>query len=94
MLCRVSDEMYADEVEYEDPKTALGDLTLYELMGQDFDVYLKRNNKFGFDIEIDSMDGEYQITEQAIHPAAVESMADFCRRFVAFYDKSVDAKGL
>ena len=66
----------------------MNEVTLYDLMAEDLDVYVKKNKGFGFDLEIDDENGEPLIREEGIHPAAVDSFADFCRSFLAFYDKT------
>lgn len=60
------------------------DLTLDDLMGTDFNVWLSCNKQFGYNIYLESEDGE--INEQGIHPYAIESLATFCRNFLHDYD--------
>ena len=66
----------------------LNDITLYELMAEDFDIWVTRNKKFGFNIEIDDENGNSVINESGIHPCATDSFADFCRRYLSAYDKA------
>lgn len=61
-------------------------VTLYELMAEDMDIWITKNKKFGFDLQIDNKEGEAIVDEQGIHPFAMESYADMCRRFLHFYD--------
>lgn len=65
----------------------LNDVSLYDLMAQDLDVWVTKNKKFGFDLQIDNEEGETIVDEKGIHPGAMESYADMCRRFLNFYDK-------
>ncbi len=58
-------------------------------MSEDLDVWVSRDN-FGFKIEIDDEDGNSLVAESAIHPCAAESFADFCRRYLASYDKHIE----
>jgi hypothetical protein len=61
-------------------------LTIEDIGGSDCEVWLKKNDRFGFDLEIESEDlGAY--IHKGLHPFAAESMADFCRRFLQCYDK-------
>jgi len=64
-------------------------ITLYELMSQDLDVWVSRSNKLGFKIEIDGEDGQPIVCDEPIHPYAAESFADFCRSYLASYDKVI-----
>lgn len=61
-------------------------ITLSELMSEDFDVWITMNKRFGFDLQIDDENGDTIIDEKGIHPLAMDSYADMCRRFLYFYD--------
>lgn len=63
------------------------EITLSELMGEEFDVWVTRNKSFGFDLQIDDENGQTVVDEKGVHPYAMESYADMCRRFLHFYDK-------
>lgn len=63
-------------------------VSLYDLMAEDLDVWVNRNSKFGFDIQIDDENGKTIVDEKGVHPCAADSFADFCRRYLAFYDKA------
>jgi uncharacterized membrane protein YfhO len=69
---------------------SLCDLTLSELMGIDHSIWFKRNNKFGFDVEIDNDESQTMYKESGVHPYAVESLATFCRRFINQYDAMIN----
>ncbi len=66
----------------------MNDVTLYDLMAEDLDVWVSKNKCFGFDLEIDDENGEPLVREAGIHPCAADSFADFCRRYLACYDKA------
>lgn len=63
------------------------EITLCDLMAEDLDVWITNNKKFGFDLQIDDENGQTIVDEKGIHPFAMESYADMCRRFLYFYDK-------
>lgn len=65
----------------------LSDVTLYDLMAEDLSVWVSQNKSFGFDIEIENDEGQTLVDEKGVHPFAMESYADMCRRFLYFYDK-------
>lgn len=65
----------------------MNNITLYELMSEDLDVWICKNKTFGFDLQIENEKGEKIVDEEAVHPYAMESYADMCRRFLHFYDK-------
>ena len=64
------------------------DVTLYDLMADDIDVWVTKNKNFGFDLRIDNEQGQTIVDEDGIHPYAMESYADMCRRFLNFYDQA------
>ena len=66
---------------------SLNDVTLYDLMAEDLDVWLGKNKEFGFVLQIDDENGEELVDEKQIHPAAAETFADFCRRYLHSYDR-------
>lgn len=67
------------------------DINLYDLMSDDMTVWIKRNEKFGFDLEIEDYDGHIMVNEEGIHKYAMESFAALCRRFVYRYDRLAEA---
>lgn len=66
----------------------LNDITLYDLMAEDLDIWVTRHKQFGFNLEIDDDNGEPLIREQGVHTCATDSFADFCRRYLSAYDKA------
>ncbi len=63
-------------------------VTLYDLMAEDFSVWIKHNPKFGFDLHIEGDDPTETIEISGVHSDAMESFSEFCRRFLYFYDKA------
>jgi uncharacterized membrane protein YfhO len=76
---------FQDEIEMK-----LKDLNMYELMGIDHDVHIKRNDKFGFDLEIINDEEKIAYEHKGLHPIAVESLASFCRGFLHSYSHVLD----
>lgn len=69
-------------------KKTINDITLYDLMAEDFCVWVGKNNKFGYDLHIEGYENDSpEVEEEGIHPCAIDSMADFCNRFLSFYNK-------
>lgn len=97
MLCRITDEKVhnpweegddiANEMELRDPLS----LTIDEIMADDFFPYVCKNKSWGFDLIIDN-DNNIEMKESPIHSSAIESMADFCRRFLKSYDQTIKNK--
>lgn len=67
-----------------------GDITLYDLMAEDLDVWVSKNSKFGFNLEINGEDGEPLVEESGIHPFAADSFAHFCRRYLSCYNRAAE----
>lgn len=66
------------------------DISLYDLMGEDHDIWIQKNSKFGFNLEIDNEDSQTIIKEEMINPHAIESFALFCKRFLSSYERFCD----
>lgn len=66
----------------------MNDVTLYDLMAEDLDVWVSLNKKFGFDLQIDNENGEPIVDIKGVHPIAADSFADFCRRYLVSYDRA------
>ena len=69
-----------------DKMKTIDNITLYDLMAEDLYVWITRNKKFGFDIEIENEAGEILLDDKGVHPCAADSFADFCRRYLHCYD--------
>jgi hypothetical protein len=84
-------DSYMDE-DYQDDNMAksLCDLSIYELGSIDHYVILRRNKKFGFDLEIENEEDQTSYEEKGLHPYALDSIALFCRRFLTSYDNIMD----
>lgn len=65
----------------------INEITLYDLMAEDLTIWIQRNKKFGFDLQIEGDDPTERIEINGVHSFAMESFSDFCRRFLYFYDK-------
>lgn len=95
MKCRITDEQVynpweGDGEEDDQPRCPLT-LTIDELMGEDHYPYIVKNKNWGFDFTVEG-EGPEEMEATKIHPAAMESMADFCRKFLHFYDKAVSSE--
>jgi hypothetical protein len=63
-------------------------ITLEDLMAEDIDVWVKKSKSFGFDLHMESSEGNISYEMEGVHPYAMASFADFCRRFLHFYDSA------
>lgn len=64
------------------------EITLYDLMAEDLDVWIVKGKGFGFNLQIDDENGDILMDESDVHPNAAWSLADFCRRYLSVYDKA------
>ena len=53
---------------------SLNDITLYDLMAEDMDVWIAKNKDFGFLLQIDDENGDALIDERCIHPGAARGI--------------------
>lgn len=61
-------------------------LTLHDIMGEEYSVYLNRNKKFGYDMEVVRDDTEESFKVN-VHDFAADSLAVFCRMFLTRYER-------
>ena len=66
--------------------------TLYDLMAEDLDVWISKGEKYGLNLEIDDENGNPLIRNNNIHMAAMDSFADFCRRYIKAYERITTKK--
>ena len=79
--------------EFRDEKMAdTTEITMYDIMAQDLTIWVQKNKKFGFDLQIEGDDPNERIEITGIHSAAMESFSDFCRSFLRFYDNAKDVE--
>jgi len=71
---------------------SLEDISLSYLMSEDFSIWMCANNKFGYDIYVEDEECNIVVDEKGVHPYAVESFANFCKRFLAIYEHSNKAE--
>lgn len=89
MPCHITDEKIGEQEEEQTSRIcSISELSLYDLMGQEYELWLTNNKEFGFDLEITSEDEGVKIRALGVHPFAIESFADFCKRFVNQYDNA------
>ncbi len=72
----------------------INDVTLYDLMAEDLSVWIGNNKKFGFDLHIEGDDMGMAIQAEGVHPYAMDSFADMCRRFLYSYDRALEREEL
>jgi hypothetical protein len=63
-------------------------LTVADLMGDDHAVYLNRNKDFGYDIHVEGYDTDTEFEEKFISEPAIDSFAEFCKRFLMAYHRA------
>ena len=73
---------------------SINNITLYDLMAEDLDIWVTKSKEFGFEVQIDDERGKSLVNDKGIHPYAAESFADFCRRYLASYDKASQSEGV
>ena len=65
----------------------LNEISLYDLMAEDIDIWIAKNKEFGYTMQIDDERGRTIVDEKGIHPYAADSFAVFCRSYLNAYDK-------
>lgn len=65
----------------------MNDITLYDLMAEDLNVYMRKNSEFGYDLEIEDENSEMIVNAKMIHEGAIESFAVFCKQFLNNFNR-------
>ena len=63
-------------------------ITLYDLMAEDMDVWLIKRATKRFNLQIDNENGDTVVDECEIHPFAIEGLARFCRNYLNTFDNA------
>jgi len=63
-------------------------VTLYDLMAEDMDVWLIKRKDKEFEMQIDDENGRTIVEEDEIHPFAVEAFARFCRNYLRTFENA------
>ena len=69
-----------------DKSMILGSMTLEQLSGEDYYIWVKHHPKFGYNVTLESED-EKSVCANGVHPDAMESFATLCRTFIRAYDQ-------
>lgn len=64
----------------------MSEISLYDLMAEDFSVWLTKSKGRGYKLHLDTMDDANVLREDEIHPYAIEAFATFCRGFLRCYE--------
>jgi hypothetical protein len=91
MPCRITDEVlfesYLDEEQPIIPKS-LSEITVLDLLGEDYNLWITKNKKGGFDVQMElDWDDNESVLERNIHPYAMDNFAKFCKNFVRQYER-------
>lgn len=73
-----------------DTKKTIYSMTLADISGEENSARLSKNTKFGYDLYIENENCECVLYDKGIHPYAIESLALFCRQFLAAYEQYID----
>ncbi len=68
---------------------SINELTLYDLMSEEYQIWISKNNKFGFDLTINGENGNVIADEKGIHRFAIEGFAEFCRDYLYCYERAM-----
>lgn len=81
---------YENEYEYDyepEPLPSLSALSLYDIMGEDHYMHLTKNQNGTYNIEVSDENAKPLVSDEHIHPYAIESLASFCKHFLNLYSR-------
>jgi len=65
----------------------IGDVTLEQLMSEDYYVRIKNHPKFGYNVTLESEGITDDVVGLGVHPDAMESFATLCRTFLRAHEQ-------
>lgn len=77
---------YDDSVEEVTPPST-EDMTVYDLMGDDYYPYITKDTNGDFTLTIEDIDNNIIAETNQINYCAIDGFADFCRRYLASYER-------
>ncbi len=66
----------------------INEVSLYDLMAEDLEIYVTKSKDFGFTVEVTDEKGKTLLIDESIHPCAAESFAQLCRSYLSSYEKA------
>jgi hypothetical protein len=75
-----------EEVEEPTPPST-SDINLYDLMGDDYYPYLSKDVNGDYTLTVEDFDNKVIAEDVQINPCAVDGFAEFCRRYLASYER-------
>lgn len=78
-------DMYDNADEPTPPSTE--NVNLYDLMGDDYYPYLIKDAKGDYTLTVEDFENNVIAETIQINPCAIDGFAEFCRRYLASYDR-------
>jgi len=78
-------DIYDNAADPTPPSTA--DINLYDLMGDDYYPYLIKDAKGDYALTVEDFENNVIAETTKINSCAIDSFAEFCRRYLASYDR-------
>lgn len=79
--------MFGEDYEEEPNPPSTSDVNLYDLMGDDYYPYLSKDVNGHYTMTIEDFDNKVIAEEVQINPCAIDGFAEFCRRYLASYER-------
>lgn len=90
--CSITDlVLSSNDYQQEDSQNLnIADLSVYDLMSEDFYCSVHKTSENAFKFEIENFDGTIYAAEANVNEMALEGLAHFCRSFLKAYEKFED----
>jgi hypothetical protein len=80
--------MFGDDSCPDEPiPPSTSDINLYDLMGDDYYPYLSKDVNGDYTLTVEDFDNKIIAEDVQINPCAIDGFAEFCRRYLASYDR-------
>ena len=83
----LKDGIFDDNWDMDPTPPSTEDINLYDLMGDDYYPYLIKDAKGDYTLTVEDFENNVIAETTKINPCAIDSFAEFCRRYLTSYDR-------
>jgi hypothetical protein len=83
----LKDGIFDDDWDMDPTPPSTSDVNLYDLMGDDYYPYLTKDARGDYTITVEDFDNNVIAETAQINSCAIDGFAEFCRRYLASYDR-------
>lgn len=83
----LKDGIFDDDWDMDPTSPSIENVNLYDLMGDDYYPYLAKDAKGDYTLTVEDFENNVIAETAQINQCAIEGFAEFCRRYLASYER-------